>query len=741
MQISCLVNVRRINHEFSVVCVLEPAFLLVNRTGLPLSVCPSLSPSAVFKPVLMVPAGIDTDPINSCTIPVLFWQKSSHKKSLVLSVTADKSCSKWSIPLSLKFVRRSFSLPASQYESFPSLFSTHYAELATFIAISKDTHPRLVLTNHCPTSLEVVEYGIASLHHHPQLVDAGQAIAYEPPTLAKQYPLLNDSDSHDKDKGGFKTMKDVSLKFKIVVEGSDQNEIGGLIKEPIQIWSKAIHLLPDCEQVVTIPSYKSIFITTTKDGGTLNVNILPVEGDSLSLFPCTSAVAPVNHVTIECCMEQLVISLDEEKPENKSVISPVVRLISTNTKLLFSQNSDHCKGTVSVDDLQIDSVHPIPTGKVILLPRRSHNPPHHLIHSEVVSQPFICISFEKDPVALHSINSIIVSIQPTTLQVDDSLLNRMKSVLEMYQIAEIAQLPVSQEDKVMNNILSEINRDETPVVIDTLVVEPLTGYVSAKVTAKVTISCDDSLLSFPHYKLSSVYSNWAEVSNCLATHYTTQFLWQAMWGVGSLDLIGSPAVFLHSVQTGLQDLVRLSYEGFIIGPEFFMLGIGRGISNLAGSLSRGALRSVTNFSSGVAHNLEVLSLDPDHLSYQVQYSQPPQHLTSGIISGASSFGLSMVSALAGVVDQPMRSIQSTNDQDANLLGYTKSILKGVGKGLLGVVTKPVGGALQLISQTGQGLMSSTGLSQTPQCKITSSDEFFVSLSRREFFLASTKIIR
>jgi len=44
-------------------------------------------------------------------------------------------------------------------------------------------------------------------------------------------------------------------------------------------------------------------------------------------------------------------------------------------------------------------------------------------------------------------------------------------------------------------------------------------------------------------------------------------------------------------------------------------------------------------------------------------------------------------------------------------GTASTLLKGVGKGLLGVVTKPVGGAMHLVSKTGQGIVRGTGLAQ------------------------------
>lgn len=62
-----------------------------------------------------------------------------------------------------------------------------------------------------------------------------------------------------------------------------------------------------------------------------------------------------------------------------------------------------------------------------------------------------------------------------------------------------------------------------------------------------------------------------------------------------------------------------------------------------------------------------------------------------------------------MVDQPIQGIQRANDVKQAAAG----VLTGVGKGLVGVVTKPLGGAMELVSQAGQGLLRGTGLSHMP----------------------------
>lgn len=62
-----------------------------------------------------------------------------------------------------------------------------------------------------------------------------------------------------------------------------------------------------------------------------------------------------------------------------------------------------------------------------------------------------------------------------------------------------------------------------------------------------------------------------------------------------------------------------------------------------------------------------------------------------------------------MVDQPIQGIQRANDVKQAAAG----VLTGVGKGLVGAVTKPLGGAMELVSQAGQGILRGTGLSHMP----------------------------
>ena len=63
-------------------------------------------------------------------------------------------------------------------------------------------------------------------------------------------------------------------------------------------------------------------------------------------------------------------------------------------------------------------------------------------------------------------------------------------------------------------------------------------------------------------------------------------------------------------------------------------------------------------------------------------------------------------AIGGLVEQPIQSVHNSD-----------SIIKGVSKGLIGLVTKPVGAVADLVNQTGQGLLRITGVNRIPTSEL------------------------
>lgn len=70
-----------------------------------------------------------------------------------------------------------------------------------------------------------------------------------------------------------------------------------------------------------------------------------------------------------------------------------------------------------------------------------------------------------------------------------------------------------------------------------------------------------------------------------------------------------------------------------------------------------------------------------------------------------TFSFSLSGAIAGIVDQPMQNFQRNWEMQSSAGSKAKGVISGVGKGIVGVFTKPIGGAAELVSQTGYGNFS------------------------------------
>ena len=82
----------------------------------------------------------------------------------------------------------------------------------------------------------------------------------------------------------------------------------------------------------------------------------------------------------------------------------------------------------------------------------------------------------------------------------------------------------------------------------------------------------------------------------------------------------------------------------------------------------------------------------------------------GFQNAFGSLGMSLLGAVAGIVDHPIQNVTAaTNTSDA-----IKGMFTGLAKGMVGAVTKPIGGAMEFVSQASQGILQGSGLMILPQ---------------------------
>lgn len=175
--------------------------------------------------------------------------------------------------------------------------------------------------------------------------------------------------------------------------------------------------------------------------------------------------------------------------------------------------------------------------------------------------------------------------------------------------------------------------------------------------------------------------------------------------VGSLEILGSPSGLARSVTTGLKDFVSMPVEGLFKGPWEFMLGVSSGSASLVRNITAGTVNSVTKLATSVARNLDRLTLDDEHVQRtDLVRRYKPLGVAEGFTQGLTEFGITLLGAVGGIARHTLA---------ARTPGQ---VLSGVGKGLMGVILKPISGAAEFVAYTGNGVLHSVGYNTLPTCR-------------------------
>ncbi|XP_039314180.1 vacuolar protein sorting-associated protein 13B [Solenopsis invicta] len=246
-----------------------------------------------------------------------------------------------------------------------------------------------------------------------------------------------------------------------------------------------------------------------------------------------------------------------------------------------------------------------------------------------------------------------------------------------------------------------------PLRLQNFVIEPLSILLSVHTSMRLYIALDHSPLYFGIFERKNLLTTPYRLGNALTMHYLSGAIFGAGWVVGSLEILGSPGGLAQALGSGLRDFVSLPFQGLLQGPWGFIVGITHGSASLMKHVTAGTVNSVTKLASSVARNLDRLTLDEEHLQRQEESRRMrPQGMAQGLYQGLTGLGMSLLAAVAGLAHHPLQQVWSGE-------ATTKSLVTGVGLGLVGVVTKPLSGAAELVALTGQGLLQGAGWNSLP----------------------------
>ena len=187
---------------------------------------------------------------------------------------------------------------------------------------------------------------------------------------------------------------------------------------------------------------------------------------------------------------------------------------------------------------------------------------------------------------------------------------------------------------------------------------------------------------------TSIPSLMANVQN----HYTQECLRQVHIILGSADFLGNPVGLFNNVSSGVADIFYEPYQGLVMTdrPQELGIGIAKGASSFVKKSVFGFSDSMAKFTGSMSKGLAAATLDKEYQDQRrmSKSRNRPKHALYGVTSGGNAFASSLASGIGGLARHPL--------QGAEKEGF-EGFMKGVGKGVLGLATKPAIGAFDLAS--------------------------------------------
>ncbi|KAJ5899161.1 hypothetical protein N7495_003905 [Penicillium taxi] len=243
--------------------------------------------------------------------------------------------------------------------------------------------------------------------------------------------------------------------------------------------------------------------------------------------------------------------------------------------------------------------------------------------------------------------------------------------------------------------------------------------------------------------LENARVSFGRLVNNIRAHYTQEFVRQVHIILGSADFLGNPVGLFNTVSSGVADIFYEPYQGLVMTdrPQELGVGIAKGATSFVKKSVFGFSDSMAKLTGSMSKGLAAATLDKEFQDQRrmSKSRNRPKHALYGITAGGNAFATSLASGIGGLARHPLEGAEKEG-----VAGF----FKGVGKGVLGLATKPAIGAFDLASNLAEGVRNTTtvfdadGLDRVRLTRFIGTDGIVRPYSQREalgqFWLKTTE---
>lgn len=275
-----------------------------------------------------------------------------------------------------------------------------------------------------------------------------------------------------------------------------------------------------------------------------------------------------------------------------------------------------------------------------------------------------------------------------------------KMYFEIFQIQPLKfNLTFSRSEKVSSS--EELERSSNPIMFLLNILTMTIGNVS------------DASIKFPILSVNNMTADLERLNTYIILHYKEKAVSQLYNFLGSADFLGNPVGLFNQLGSGVRDMFYEPYLGFVSDrPQDFGVGVARGTTSFLRKTLYGVSDTFSKVSSSVGKGLATATMD-EHFQRtrnDMRKRNKPSHTINGLEFGASKLAHGFLSGFSGVIEQPIRGAEKEG-----IGGF----FKGIGKGIVGSVTKPMVGVFDLANNFAEGVRSGTNSDESSLERIRS----------------------
>uniref|UniRef100_A0A8W8ME86 Intermembrane lipid transfer protein VPS13-like C-terminal domain-containing protein n=1 Tax=Magallana gigas TaxID=29159 RepID=A0A8W8ME86_MAGGI len=387
-----------------------------------------------------------------------------------------------------------------------------------------------------------------------------------------------------------------------------------------------------------------------------------------------------NKSYLEICMSLkggLGVSLVNHTPEELVYIS------LQNISLEYLSNPNSTTADISVASVQVDNQLFTATRPVVLYvtPTSStqRDGPDNRSALHVVAQKIPNFKWNAE-IYKH----LIVNMKKLSIQIEEQLLWKLLQFFGFGSKDHMDEKVTEEEDprsalvaatsvKTKRYYFGQLKIQSNQINLSMLTASKLSPDLKAlkRDMSLPLVKFEDAKVDLDPFVKSNLFETMAFLQKEIGIHYTEELKSQAAKILGSVDFLGNPLGLFNDVTEGISGLIN---DG----------NVGGLLKNVTHGVSNSAAKVVGSLSDG----LGTLNMDRNYQDRREQLKTSAQSSKGHLLAGVKGFGNGLFGAMTSMFTQPYDGFKEDG---------IEGFVTGLGKGVIGTVTKPVVGVLDLAS--------------------------------------------